>query len=192
MEPLLECPVAPSPATVARTSSATDEWYTPRRYVEAARRVLGGIDLDPASCERANRTVQARKYFTEADDGLKRRWHGDVWCNPPYGWRNGKSNQALWSRKFLLEHHKGRMGAGILLVNCEPASSWFGALWEVWTCLTDHRIRFVDEHGVEQRQPTHGNCFAYAGPYPEIFASEFSRFGRVIPPLPVAGQGLLL
>ena len=48
----------------------SNEWYTPTQYVEAARRVLGGIDLDPASCEVANATVKATRYLTKDDDGL--------------------------------------------------------------------------------------------------------------------------
>lgn len=40
-------------------SSQSNEWFTPARYVEAAREVLGSIDLDPASCEAGNRIVQA-------------------------------------------------------------------------------------------------------------------------------------
>jgi hypothetical protein len=40
-------------------SSGEQEWYTPARLVEAARAVLGTIDLDPTSCEVAQRLVKA-------------------------------------------------------------------------------------------------------------------------------------
>jgi hypothetical protein len=68
---------------VAR-NSGNNEWYTPPTYIEAARQVLGTINLDPATSEFANRTVQAEEIFTAEDDGLSRPWHGSVWMNPPY------------------------------------------------------------------------------------------------------------
>ena len=40
------------------------EWYTPPYIIEKAKLVLGTIDLDPASCEYANRTVGASKIYT--------------------------------------------------------------------------------------------------------------------------------
>ncbi len=64
-------------------SSESNEWWTPEPYIEAARSVLGGIDLDPASCAQANETVQAARYCGVADDGLKQEWKGRVWLNPP-------------------------------------------------------------------------------------------------------------
>jgi hypothetical protein len=65
-------------------SAGSHEWYTPAKYIETARRVLGQIDLDPASSEMAQRTVRADRYFSERDDGLSQQWQGRVWLNPPY------------------------------------------------------------------------------------------------------------
>jgi hypothetical protein len=66
--------------------TSENEWYTPADIIQAARTVLGVIDLDPASSEHAQATVQALQHFTLVDDGLKRMWTGNVWLNTPESW----------------------------------------------------------------------------------------------------------
>ena len=86
---------------LARSGNAThnndDEWYTPPAIIELCRDAMGGIDLDPASHDVANRCVKATRYFTAADDGLSQPWSGRVFLNPPYSksrWQSGVYRQA--------------------------------------------------------------------------------------------------
>jgi len=83
-----------------RTSSGCVEFYTPEYVVEAARRVMRGINLDPASCPAAQAVVKAERYFTEAENGLVKPWSGKVFLNPPEGRMTGdigtRSSQAAW------------------------------------------------------------------------------------------------
>ena len=83
--------------------------------------------------------------------------------------------------------------AGIALVNASTSEAWFQPAWDGVVCFTDHRIRFEDAHGRPSSQPTKGNAFVYYGPDPERFAQVFSRFGRVVMPVPkVEAQAVLL
>ena len=65
--------------------SISSEQYTPEWVAKASRAAMGRIDLDPASCRVANRTIRAEKYFTAKSDGLRRNWFGRVFLNPPGG-----------------------------------------------------------------------------------------------------------
>ncbi len=75
---------APKVANV-RHSSESVEHFTPGDIVEAARATMGSIDLDPATCELANRHIRASRIFTEAENGYLRSWFGNVFLNPPGG-----------------------------------------------------------------------------------------------------------
>jgi ParB family chromosome partitioning protein len=161
-------------------ASESVEWYTPPRYVSAVRRVLGRIELDPASCEAANRIVQAERILTIESDGLSQSWEAQtVFLNPPYSRRAGKSNQSLWSKKLVDEFGAGRIRrAAILLVTAATGQKWFQPLFDHPICFTNHRIHFdnVDTH----KHPTIGSAFIYFGSERDLFAQEFAEIGTVI------------
>lgn len=151
------------------------EWYTPIEYINAAREVLGGIDLDPASSELANETVQAPLFYTEEQNGLIREWHGRVWLNPPYGKGSG-----LFTTKLVEEYDAGRTTAAILLLNAYGFDSeWFQPLWNHPICFTNHRIKFYSPDR-ETGGPANANIFVYLGPHKAQFTSVFRAFGAVV------------
>jgi hypothetical protein len=156
-------------------SDAPVEWYTPPIYIEMARRVLGGIDLDPASNEVAQAWIQAAKYFTVVEDGLKQSWQGRVWCNPPYG-RDVKR----WLAKAITSYQSGDVDAAIVLLN-RSGASWYRELRKkvAAVCEVDKRIAFLDATGFPQGSPRYNNDFLYLGQNVELFQEVFKPLGEV-------------
>jgi len=151
--------------------TGNNEWYTPAEYIDVARRVLGDIDLDPASHKIAQCTVRARKFYTKQDDGLSKQWHGRVWLNPPYA-------QPLISQfvdKLLAERNAKRVKAAILLAHNFTDTAWFqkAAMLGQAICFTRGRIAFVDERG--SAAPINGQVFIYFGPDAGKFFDVFSE-----------------
>ncbi len=161
-------------------SSKSVEWHTPSQYVEAARRVMGGIDLDPASSAAANQTVRASRFYSEADKGLAALpWYGRVWLNPPYGKTGATSNQELWTGKLISEYRRGNVTAAIALINFVPGYKWFAPLWQFPICSVDHCIKFLRADGRPAGSAKASSAFVYFGPNEAGFKLEFSRFGPV-------------
>ena len=120
------------------------EWFTPAEYIEAARRVMGSIDTDPASCATANRVVQAGTFYTVDDDGLLYDWPGNVWLNPPYN--------MPWIERFIdkaiIEYGSGTARAVMVLTNNSTDTAWFHKLLSIApVCFTRGRIRFWGADG---------------------------------------------
>jgi ParB family chromosome partitioning protein len=168
---------------------SSNEWYTPFRYIEAAREVMGTIDLDPASCERANMTVQAARYYDETNNGLMLPWHLDgkparIWLNPPYGRihpeRTGstRSYQLAFGAKLLQEHANGHIEQAIvLLLGNACFTQWFQQLqlWNYPLCFHKGHITFNRPDGTTAHFGF-GTIFIYIGPLEATFIKVFSQF----------------
>lgn len=154
-----------------------NEWFTPQEYVERARAVLGEIDLDPATHPAAQERIQAKSFFTQQDDGLKKDWHGRVWLNPPY------SQPAIsdFISKLIAEIDAGRVTDAILLTHNYTDTAWFHAAAERahLICFTRGRIRFEAPHG-ELAAPTQGQAFFYFGKDHRRFGKHFLHVGFMV------------
>ncbi len=183
MEPEVRLSQTSQAVQVTVFSHESVEYYTPQEYIEAAREVLGEIDLDPASCEAAQEWIQARIYYTKEQDGLFLPWSGRVWLNPPYSKTGGESNQALWSQRLQAEYMAGNVAEAVLLVKAALGYKWFDELWYKWpVCFARERISFVREDGSDEGQSKQGTAFLYFGRRESAFRQVFSRIGRVILP----------
>lgn len=165
----------------AQHLSVSNAWFTPAPYVEAARRVMGGIDFDPASCEAANEVVKAERYFTEADDGLSVPWVGaKVFMNAPGGRRDSRSLPIMfWER--AVRHYLEDLNRQIIVVafSLEQLQTsqrcYERPMTDFPFCIPSRRIQFSG-----MGSPTHANAIIYMGSHQARFAEEFSAFGAVV------------
>lgn len=153
------------------------ERYTPAKYIAMARKVMGEIDLDPASDDEAQKTVQARQYYTKADDGLRQIWKGRLWVNAPY---NGLLPKFV--AKLIREFQAGNVTAAVMLTNNSTDTAWFHKAMNTCSsvCFPRGRISFIDSDGHEMGTPPTGQVFFYFGPDVEGFEQVFSKIGRCV------------
>jgi len=156
------------------------DWYTPSAYIEAARKVLGEIDLDPASSDLAQETVKANTYYTKKTDGLTKDWKGRVWMNPPYA----RELVGRFISKFIKHVERKDITAGIVLVNNSTETKWHQGMASVsnMVCFPDKRIKFIHDYG-KPPAPTQAQSVFYVGANVDDFAKNFQQFGTFMKPL---------
>jgi phage N-6-adenine-methyltransferase len=155
-------------------NSGDNEWYTPKEYIEAARQVLGKIDLDPASNPIANELVRAATYYTAEDSGLDKDWQGTLWMNPPY--ESGLIGQFV--EKLCDSYASGAVTNAIVLVNNATETRWFQSLAEQASaiCFPKGRVKFWHP-AKPSAAPLQGQAILFLGPNTDEFARAFSQFG---------------
>jgi hypothetical protein len=182
-------------------STKSNEHYTPSDIVERARWLMGSIDLDPASCIEAQKTVQAGYFITrETDvsssarrltgDGLQLRpWRGNVFLNPPGGsfkvLNKGFSNAALWWAALVQDWLRGEMKQAIFIgfsleILRHSQNGCPLPVQAFHRCYPKKRIKFSGAP-----QPTHANVIVYLPPVRAGEPNEyhFTRFREAFGPL---------
>lgn len=184
--------------------SGNVEWWTKTFIIEAARVTMGSIDLDPASCTKANETVQARQYFTVEDDGLKQCWLGNVWMNHPYSDGEevckpnckkkkckGKRGYCItkripanseWINKLVSEYEAGHVKQACLICYASTSEKWFQPLYSYPICFRNKRDKFTPGIGQQESGSTKGCVIVYLGPHVERFAYYFGSLGSIMVP----------
>lgn len=162
---------------LATKHTGDEESYTPSAYIESAVEVMGRIDLDPASNEMAQSTVNADHFYTAENDGLTKEWRGKVWMNPPYTARVIN----VFISKLVSHYAAGEVTEAIVLTNNNTDTSWFheAANNAAAVCFTSGRINFLKRDG-SKSSPTNGQSFIYFGKNIDLFKTVFSKHGLVM------------
>ncbi len=161
-------------------NTGNPEWYTPAKFVNSARLVMGGIDLDPASCEMANETVEASNIYTAETNGINNPWFGRVWLNPPYS----QPEMTNFAERLSLALESNEIEQAIVLTNNATETGWFAIISKGANayCFPRKRIRFNTPATNDTATGLQGQCFTYFGNNVAAFAEEFSRYGKILLP----------
>ena len=181
--------------------SGNVEYYTPAPIVNAARAVMGGIDLDPASCAKANKVVRATAFFSSTDDGYCWSWHGRIWMNHPFGREEHpcepgckrktcakrghhctkyKPGNKQWVDKLVREFHaSGHVTEACCICFAATSEDWFRPLLLRPQCFLSPRTNYYGPDGKIVKGVSKGSVVTYFGPKVARFVNEFSSFGVV-------------
>lgn len=125
-----------------KTVGKSDTWLTPREIWTK----LGTFNTDPA-CPEFIKDPIAGCCYSASDDGLKQRWRGRVWLNPPFN----RYQRPKWMAK-MADH-----GNGIMLIPAATETEAFRKyVWERAdaVCFITGRPHFLNEQGVRAK----ANC----------------------------------
>jgi len=179
------------------------ELYTPPEIIEAAHKVMGTIDLDPASSIKANKTVKANRIYTKRGDGLTKAWQGKVWMNHPWGAKEKACTKsckkkscikrgyhllkdfpgnAAWINKLITEYQTGNVTEAMCITYASTGEGWFKPLKQFPICFLDGRTSFYTPKGEKLDQNTKGCAVTYFGKNTQSFIEHFSSLGDVMLP----------
>jgi hypothetical protein len=198
-----------SPAQLINQDSGDVERYTCPKIMARVQSFLGHIDLDPASCELANQTVKASRFFTEKEDGLTKEWKANnVWLNHPFqkgelackpkckkktcndpstaNYRGHCITEDIpsnlhWMQKLVTEYQKGNFQESLNITFVNSSETWCQLLLnEGMQCFIAKRVEYHSPTtGKKSGGVTKGSMITYLGNRKEEFEALFGEIGAV-------------
>jgi ParB family chromosome partitioning protein len=160
---------------INQTSGAV-EYFTPVEIIEAARKCMGGIDLDPASCAAANAIVLAKQIYDKYDDGLSKDWIArTVWMNHPFG----RGLNESWIQKLMFEFERDHFEEACCITYACTSEKWFRPLLKHPQCFLHGRVNYRLPNGSVLKGNTKGSVVTFVGG----LADNLSRFEDAFSPL---------
>lgn len=180
--------------TAGRTAySLTKDWGTPKKYVDAVRRMFGGnISLDP--CANHYSIVRAETEYRLPDhDGLKETWNfPTIYINPPYGSDKQRGTAIKhWLYKCAEAHKKYGSEVLALVPVATNTGHWKNYVWSKATAvcfLYDTRLRFLVKGKDEGKGAPMACAMIYWGGDYDKFLRVFLEFGAVVDVRPLHGK----
>lgn len=151
-------------AQLIHNDSGNKEWYTDPRIIQAARSIMGGIDLDPASCAAANERegVQIPKIYTAEDDGLSQPWSGKVWMNHPFS----RQGNPLWINRLVSAWEAGEIEQACCITFAAVNAQWFHPLLGFPQFFFLGRVAYERPDGTKANGATKDSVFTWLPPLP--------------------------
>lgn len=168
-------------------SSMSQDWYTHPEVVSLVHELYNGPpDLDPMSCEEANRVVKAREIYTAEQDGLLYPWYGRMLWNPPWGGSDANAVKRRGVLKLVDAFETGEVKECVCVLNANAmTTSWFAPLLDYAVCIPSHRIPHYGPGG-KGGSPNSGTVIVYVGMAIDRFYETFKDLGVVMVPWEIA------
>ena len=165
--------------------SKNKNWGTPRKYVDAVKKVFGGkIYLDP--CSNKYSIVNAKiEYSLPKKDGLTESWnYKNIYVNPPYGVdKNRKTSIRKWIEKCANANKEYGSEVIALIPVATNTGHWKKSIYgkaKSICFLFDTRLRFL-ENGEDKGKGAPMSCaMVYWGSNYKKFYDIFIKYGAVI------------
>ena len=164
------------------------DWQTPDKYLDAARAVLGEIDLDPGSNDRANERVRAKQIYTRHDSCLEHVWQGKVWMNPAY------TILPEMTERIISSYLAGTVPEALFMTHTKTVwDKWFQDAFRACdaVCFVNELVEWFPGHlvdlershlGINFAGPTYderGTVIFYFGKNIDKFKEHFIQFGAI-------------
>lgn len=86
-------------------SSKSDDWETPLWLYKEIAQSVGIEEYDTDPCTYAYNPLGCKHFYTKEQDGLKQKWYGNVFINPPFGFRKYEGKRVYMTGLWIEESH---------------------------------------------------------------------------------------